>query len=197
MPQHNQGQPAGGAAPIERDDVFQLAGKPATIVGDDVQVGQPAPRFTSQVGFWPGMEIWDSVDPLQATAGKVRIIAAVPSLETSVCDRETRRFNEEAAGLGDDVRVITISADLPPTQKRWCGAAGIDRVVVVSDHMTAEFGARYGALIKQRRQLRRAVFVVGPDDVVRYADYMPTLGDEPNYEAVLAAARDAVGGGQL
>jgi thioredoxin-dependent peroxiredoxin len=178
--------------PVERPGAMELGGKPATIIGHEVQVGQTAPRFTSQVGFWPGREVWSDVDPLAETAGAVRILAALPSLDTSVCDRETRRFNEAAASLGDDVRIITISNDLPATIKRWCGAAGIDRVMTVSDHMAAEFGVRYGVLIKSRRQLRRAVFVVGPDDVIRYAAYMPSLGDEPDYDAVLASARAAL-----
>jgi thiol peroxidase len=106
-----------------------------------------------------------------------------------VCDKETRRFNEEAVGLGDDVRVIAISTDLPIAQKRWCGAAGVERVMMVSDHMAGEFGVKYGTLIKERRWFRRAVFVVGQDDVIYYAAYMPKLGDEPNYDEVLAAAK--------
>jgi thiol peroxidase len=177
------------AEPSQRVGLMELGGKPATIVGDDLAVGQAAPHFTNQVGAWTGYDMWAAVDPLAVTAGKVRILAAVPSLDTSTCDAETRRFNVEAAGLGENIVIITISTDLPPSQKRWCGVAGVDKVVTVSDHMTAEFGVKYGVLMAERRWLRRAVFVVGPDDVLRYVAYMPKLGDQPDYEAVLAAAR--------
>jgi thiol peroxidase len=176
-------------APTERVGLMELSGRPATIVGDDVRVGQPAPHFTAQVGLWPGRELWSEVDPLEASAGSVRLLSAVPSLDTNTCDIETRRFNVEAAKLRDGVRIITISTDLPVAQKRWCGAAGVDRVYLVSDHMATEFGLKYGTLMKERRWLRRAVFVVDQRDVIRYAAYMPKLGDQPDYEAVLAAAR--------
>ena len=129
---------------------------------------------------------------LEHTKGKVRILAAVPSLDTPVCDRETRRFNQEAAALGDDIVIVVISADLPFAQKRWCGAAGVDQVLVVSDHMDMDFGEKYGTLMKEVRLMRRAVFVVDRDGNIVYADYMPALGDEPNYEEVLAAAKAAL-----
>ena len=176
-------------APTERVGLMELSGRPATVVGDDLRVGQPAPHFTAQVGAWPGKDLWTELDPLEATAGRVRILAAVPSLDTSTCDLETRRFNSEAAQLGPDVHIITISADLPVAQKRWCGAAGVERVYAVSDHMAAEFGVKYGTLMKERRWLRRAVFVVDQHDVIRYAAYMPKLGDQPDYEQVLGVAR--------
>jgi thioredoxin-dependent peroxiredoxin len=179
-------------SPPERLGVIEVGGKPATVIGADVQVGQKAPHFKAQVGAWAGQDTWAEVDPLEATRGLVRIVAAVPSLDTSTCDLETRRFNVEAAQLGAAVRIITISADLPVAQKRWCGAAGIDKVVVVSDHMAGEFGIAYGALIKERRWLRRAVFVVDQNDVIRYAAYMAKSSDQPDYEAVLAAARQLV-----
>jgi len=166
--------------------VIQLGGTDATIIGDDIQVGQAAPEFTVQA------QDWSMVRGLESTIGKVRILAALPSLDTAVCDRETRRFNQEAAALGADVAILVISTDLPYTQKRWCGAAGIEQVQVLSDHMTAEFGERYGCLIKERRILRRAVFVVNRQGLVVFAAYMPSLGDEPDYEAVLAAARAAL-----
>jgi thioredoxin-dependent peroxiredoxin len=176
-------------APAERVGLMELAGKPATIVGDDLQVGQAAPHFTSQVGLWPGKDLWAELDPLAATAGAVRILSAVPSLDTSTCDAETRRFNAEAAQLAPGIHIITISVDLPVAMKRWCGAAGVDRVYAVSDHMAAEFGVKYGTLMKERRWLRRAVFVVDGHDVLRYVAYMPKLGDQPDYDQVLAAAR--------
>ena len=181
-------------APRERAGLMELGGRPATIVGDDVQVGQPAPHFTSQVGLWAGQDLWTELDPLAATAGSVRILLPLPSLDTNTCDIETRRFNAEAAQLGPDIHVITISVDLPVAQKRWCGAAGVDRVYAVSDHMALEFGLTYGVVMKERRWLRRAVFVVGPDDVLRYVAYMPKLSDQPNYEEVLAVARQLVTG---
>jgi len=117
---------------------------------------------------------------------------SVPSLSTGVCDKETRTFNERASVLGDDVQVMVISADLPPTQKQWCGNAGVDRVKTVSDHMDADFALKYGTLIKERRYHRRAVFVVDRNNQVTYVAYMPVLGQEPNYDEVLAAAKAAV-----
>lgn len=172
---------------MERTGLLELGGKDAVIVGPDIEVGQKAPGFTLLD------QDWSFVDVLPATKGKVRIVAAVPSLETSVCDTETRRFNEEAAALDDDIVVITISADLPYTQKRWCGAAGIDHVMVLSDSHDAEFGEKYGCLIKERRILRRAVFVIDRQDNVVYAAYMPALGEQPEYDEVLAAAKQALG----
>ena len=177
------------AEPTKRVGLMELGGKPATILGDDLVVGQAAPHFTSQVGLWSGYDLWTKLDPLAATAGKVRILAAVPSLDTATCDAETRRFNAEAANLGDNIVIITLSTDLPPSQKRWCGAAEVNKVVAVSDHMATEFGLKYGLVMAERRWLRRAVFVVGPDDVLRYVAYMPKLGDQPEYEAVLATAQ--------
>ncbi len=168
---------------VERTGLLRLNGQDVTIVGSDVTVGQPAPEFRAVT------QDWSTVQVLASTQGRVRVLAALPSLETSVCDRETRRFNQEAAALGPDVVVFAISTDLPYTQKRWCAAAGIDRVTTLSDHLETEFGIRYGCLIKERRILRRAVFVVGRDGRVVYADYMPALGDEPRYEEVLAAVR--------
>ncbi len=170
----------------ERYGLIQVGGKDATVVGDDLAVGSRAPDFTVQAPDW------SAVRGLADTTGKVRIIAAVPSLDTEVCDRETRRFNQEAASLSKDVVIEVISTDLPYTQKRWCGAAGVDQVKTLSDHMTTDFGEKYGVLIKERRILRRAVFVVGRDDKVVYVAYMPRLGDEPDYAAVLEAAKQAI-----
>ena len=171
---------------IERTGIFTLAGKDVTIVGDDIRVDQVAPDFNAHALDW------SLVHGLADTAGKVRIIAAVPSLDTATCDRETRRFNQEASKLSKDIVIEVLSTDLPYAQKRWCGAAGVDQLMVLSDHLTAEFGEKYGCLIKERRILRRAVFVVDHQDKVVYAAYMPVLGVEPNYEEVLAAARAAL-----
>lgn len=170
----------------ERFGVMKIGGKDITLLGEDIQVGQKAPEFFAQT------QDWETIQILATTSGKVRIIAALPSIETSVCDRESRRFNEEASALGEEIVVITISTDLPTTQARWCGAAGIERIMMVSDHMETDFGQKYGCLVKERRNLRRAVFVVDAEDKVVYADYMPTLGDEPDYDAVLQAARRAL-----
>lgn len=172
--------------PVGRVGLIEIAGKPATVIGSDIVVGQTAPEFTAQANDWSEIKV------LAATSGKVRILTSLPSLATSVCDKETRMFNERAAELGEDVRIIAISADLPSSQKNWCSAAGVERVQTVSDHMDMDFGIKYGTYIKERRWHRRAVFVVDKNDKVTYAAYMPTLGMEPNYEEVLAAARAAL-----
>src|SRR5512142_381343 len=172
--------------PSERFGLIQVGGKDATVVGDDVTVGGTAPDFAVQANDW------SLVRGIADTKGKVRIIAAVPSLDTDVCDRETRRFNQEAASLSNDIAIEVISTDLPYAQKRWCGAAGVDQLQTLSDHMNVEFAQKYGVLIKERRTLRRAVFVVGKDDRLVYVAYMPKLGVEPDYSAVLDAARKAL-----
>ncbi len=170
----------------ERFGIIKVGGVDATVIGDDVTVGQAAPEFTAHALDW------SLVRGLADTKGKVRIIASVPSLDTDVCDRETRRFNAEAAALDKDIVILTISTDLPYAQKRWCGAAGVDQVMVLSDHQNAEFGEKYGVLVKERRTLRRAVFVVGRDDRLVYVAYMPSNSNEPNYEEVLEAAKKAL-----
>ena len=169
-----------------RTDVFKLGDKFATLLGDEVKVGDMAPEFTSVV---PG---WGTVNALQESKGKVVILSAVASLDTDVCDRETRRFNKEASMLSEDIVIYTISTDTPMAQKRWCGAAGVDKVKVVSDVVDTEFGLKYGVLIKERHYLRRAVFIVGRDGRLTYVNYLPTLGQEPDYEEVLKAAKEAL-----
>jgi len=173
--------------PTERNDFYRLGESFVTIVGDDVKVGDMAPDFTSVL---PG---WGKVNPIQESRSKVIILSAVPSLDTDVCDRETRRFNEEASKLGDDIVIYTISCDFPMAQKRWCGAAGVERVKVVSDVVDAEFGVKYGTLIKERRYLRRSVFIVGRDGRLAYVNYLPQLGMEPDYDEVIAEAKKALG----
>ena len=170
-----------------RTDVFKIGDKFATLLGDEVQVGQSAPDFACVV---PG---WAPVNPLQESKGKVIIISAVPSLDTDICDRETRRFNVEAAGLADDIIIYTISTDFPMAQKRWCGAAGVEKVKVISDVVETDFGLKYGLVIKERRYLRRSVFIVGRDGKLVYVNYLPTLGQEPDYDEVINAARAALG----
>jgi len=170
----------------KRFGIIKFAGKEQTVIGDDLQAGQKAPEFTVQKNDW------SMTKALKETRGKVRILAAVPSLDTPICDRETRRFNEEAAKLGADVVVLTLSMDLPVAQKRWCGAAGVENVKTLSDVVKADFGKKYGLLMQEVRILRRAVFVVDKKGMLVYAAYMPTNGDEPNYAEVLQAARKAL-----
>ncbi len=170
----------------ERFGVVQFRGKDVTVLGNDLKPGDVAPDFAVQ-----SLE-WAPFNGLADTKGKVRIITALPSLETDVCDRETRRFNQEAAALGNDIAILAVSTDLPFSQKRWCGAASVTQVTVLSDHMGADFGLKYGCLIKEARILRRAVFVVDRAGKITYAAYMPALGVEPNYAEVLAAARAAL-----
>jgi len=172
---------------IKRHGLIKYAGVDQTVIGDDIQVGQKAPDFTIQKNDWSLGKAF------RETKRKVRIIASVPSLDTPVCDRETRRFNEEAAKLGKDVAVLVVSMDLPVAQKRWCGAAGVDQVLTVSDVVKTDFGKKYGVLMEPVRLLRRAVFVVDKKRIVRYAAYMPVNGDEPNYDEVLAAVREVLG----
>ncbi len=159
-----------------------MGGKPVTLVGSEVRVGDVAPDFTA---------VGNDLKPvtLSQFKGKVVIVSAVTSLDTSVCDTETRRFNSEAARLGPDVVILTVSMDLPFAQKRWCGAAGIDKVIAVSDHRDASFGMAYGVFIKDLRLLARAVFVVDRAGVLRYIQLVKEIGTEPDYEAVLAAVR--------
>ncbi|MED3662548.1 thiol peroxidase [Ureibacillus sp. FSL K6-8385] len=157
--------------------------KPVTLLGNEVKVGDQAPDFTVLANDLTPVTLKDS-------EGKIRLFATVPSLDTGVCDAETRRFNEEAAKLGDDVIVYTVSVDLPFAQKRWCGAAGIDRVVTVSDHKDLSFGKAYGVVIEELRLLARAVFVVDREGVVRYVEYVPEVTNHPNYEAAIAAVKE-------
>jgi thiol peroxidase len=171
---------------IHRKGLIKFAGQDVTVVGDDLLVGQEAPEFTAHA------KDWLLVDGLASTRGKVRIIASLPSLDTSVCDRETRRFNEEAVALGEDVVILVVSTDLPYAHRRWCGAAGVERVITLSDHKDVNFGEKYGVLMLEQRILRRAVFVVDRSDHLVYVAYMAALGEEPNYAEVLTAARNAL-----
>jgi thioredoxin-dependent peroxiredoxin len=171
---------------IERFGIVKFKGQPVTVLGPDLKPGEAAPEFSVQDLDWA------AYNGLERTAGKVRIIAAVHSLDTEVCDRETRRFNLEVAALSTDIAILVVSTDLPYAQKRWCGAVGVDQVTVLSDHMSADFGVKYGCLIKEVRMLRRAAFVVDRAGKITYAAYMPVLGEEPNYSDVLAAAKAAL-----
>ncbi len=169
----------------ERDNAVTMRGKPLTLMGDEIGVGDKAPDFEV---------VGNDLSPIRFSSfgGKVCIISAVPSLDTPVCDMETRRFNEEAGRVGDEVNVLTISMDLPFAQKRWCGSAGVNKVTTLSDHRAAAFGLAYGVLIKELRLLARAVFVVDRDGVVRHAQLVKEIASEPDYEAVLRAVRSCV-----
>ena len=158
-------------------------GNPVTLKGGEVTVGQKAPAFTAQ-------KVDMSDYTLGESEGMTRILSAVPSLDTPVCDLETRRFNEEATKL-PGVEIVTISMDLPFAQKRWCGAAGVERVVTVSDHRDGSFGEAYGVLIDGGpldRLLARAVFVIGPDGAVKHVEYVGDITEHPDYDAAIAAA---------
>jgi len=124
--------------------------------------------------------------------GKVVVLTAVPSLDTPVCDMEIRTFNKKAAEMGDEVVILTVSADLPFAQARWCGGAGIDRVVTVSDYREREFGRKYGVLIKELLLLARTVFVVDREGVVRYVQLVKEVADEPNYDEVIDAVNSVL-----
>jgi thioredoxin-dependent peroxiredoxin len=160
-----------------------FAGGPVTLVGNEVKVGDKAPNFTVLANDLSPVTLEDS-------KGSVRIISVVPSLDTGVCDAQTRRFNEEAAKLGD-VKILTISVDLPFAQQRWCGAAGIDQVQTLSDHRDLSFGEAYGIAIQELRLLARGVFVVDSNDTVTYAEYVSEVTEHPNYEAAIEAAKQA------
>jgi len=160
-------------------------GNPVALQGAEVKAGQPAPDFKVQ----KAADLSDYT--LESGAGKTRILVAVPSLDTPVCDAEARRFNEEAAKL-PDVQIVTVSMDLPFAQKRWCAGAGVDKLIAASDHRDATFGKNYGVLIgggPLERLHARAVFVVGPDNTVKYAEYVKDIAEQPNYDAVLEAAK--------
>jgi thioredoxin-dependent peroxiredoxin len=170
-----------------RNDFFKLGDKFATIFGDDVKVGDAAPEFTAML---PG---WKPINPLQESKGKVIILCAVPSIDTETCDIETRRFNEEASKLSQDIVIYVVSTDFPFAQKRWCGAAGVERVRLVSDVLETEMGVKYGLLIKERRFFRRAVFIVDREGKLTYVNYLPILGQEPDYREVIEAAKKVLG----
>ncbi len=163
----------------ERAGQITMRGKPLTLVGNEVKVGQKAPDFVAMdtnlnpVGF-------------SSYHGKACVLSSVISLDTPVCDTQTRKFNEEASRLGPNVMILTLSMDLPFAQKRWCGAAGADKIQTLSDYRDASFGTSYGILIKELRLLARAVFLVDQTGVLRYKQLVKEVTSEPDYEAVIA-----------
>lgn len=166
----------------ERAGAITMKGNPLTLVGNEVKVGQAAPDFTV---------LDNNLTPVKFSSfrGKTCILSSVPSLDTPVCDTETRRFNEEAGRLGSGVTILTISMDLPFAQKRWCGAAGVTHVQTLSDHREASFGMAYGVLIKELRLLARAVFLVDKEGKVQYLELVKEVSKEPDYESLLKALR--------
>jgi thiol peroxidase len=166
----------------ERSGIITFKGNPFTLLGSELKVGDKAPDFAV-------VDNGLAAVTLASSAGKIRVISAVPSLDTPVCDTETRRFNQEAAGLPGDVLVLTISLDLPFAQKRWCGAAGIDKVITLSDYRERSFGLNYGVLIKELLLLTRAIFVVDANDTIRYIQIVPEVTSEPDYAAVVSAVK--------
>jgi len=169
----------------ERSGVITFQGNPLTLLGAEFKVGDSAPD---------AILLSNDLSPIQLSSykGKVCVISVVPSLDTPVCDMQTRRFNEEAGNLGDNVAILTMSMDLPFAQARWCGAAGVDKVATLSDHRDAAFGEAFGVLIKELRLLARAVFVVDKDGVIQYIQLVKEVTEEPDYNAVLEAVKKLV-----
>ncbi len=166
----------------ERAGLITMRGNPLTLIGSEVKVGEMAPDF---------VVLDNNLSPVKFSSfrGKTCILSSVPSLDTPVCDMETRKFNEEAARLGSDVAILTISMDLPFAQKRWCAAAGVDKVQTFSDHRDASFGVAYGVLIKELRLLARAVFVVDRKGIIQNIQLVKEVTNEPDYAAVLNALK--------
>ena len=166
----------------ERTGIIAMRENPLTLVGEEMKVGNPAPDF---------IVLDNNLSPVKFSSyrGKICIISSVPSLDTPVCDIETRKFNEEAGRLGEDVVILTISMDLPFAQKRWCAAAGVNRVQTLSDHRDASFGTSYGVLIKELRLLARAVFLVDRKGILQYIQLVKEISKEPDYEEVLNALK--------
>jgi len=167
---------------VERKGVVTSKGRPLTLVGAEIKVGDKALNFSVL------SQSLEKVD-FAVSGGKIRLISVVPSLDTGICDAQTRRFNQESANLGDNVEIWTISVDLPTAQARWCGAVGIDKVKVYSDHRDLEFGLAYGVLIKEMRQLSRTIFVVDSDDTVKYVEYVKDIGLHPDYDRAIEAVK--------
>jgi thiol peroxidase len=169
----------------ERKGAVTLRGNPFTLVGTEIKTGAKAPDVQLLDNDLKPVKISDF-------KGQVVVVSAVPSLDTPTCDMETRRFNTEAAKLGDNVVILTVSTDLPFAQKRWCGAAGVDKVKTLSDHRETAFGQAYGVLIKELRLLARSIFVVDKNGVVQYVQHVKEVSQEPDYGAVIASVQKLV-----
>lgn len=171
---------------MESKRIVTMKGNPLTLSGNQVKVGDPAPDFEVVANDLSGVK-------LSSFSGKTCLISSVPSLDTSVCDTQTRKFNKEAGKLGDDVIVLTISMDLPFAQARWCGAAGVDKVQTLSDYRKAEFGNAFGVLIQELRLLARAVFIVDSKGIIRYIQIVDELTNEPDYADAIEALKGITG----
>ncbi|MHA0857930.1 thiol peroxidase [Paenibacillus sp. CMAA1364] len=171
--------------PQDRTGIATLKGNPITLVGPELKAGDQAPDFTVSKNLLENVSLKDY-------AGKIKLISVVPSLDTGVCDAQTRRFNVEADQLGQDVVILTISMDLPFAQERWCGAAGVDSVVTLSDYKTASFGEAYGVLIKELRLDMRSIFVIDKNDTIAYVEYLKEMTEHPNYENAIAAVKNLI-----
>jgi len=163
---------------IERTGIITMHGNPLTLLGNEVYAGDTAPNATL---------LDNDLNPVSISSykGKVCVISSVPSLDTPVCDLETRRFNQEAESLGEDVIILTVSMDLPFAQKRWCGTAGVDRVITLSDHRDLSFGRTYGMWIKELRLLARGVFILDREGIVRYFRMVKEQSEEPDYAEII------------
>ena len=169
---------------VERPDAVTLKGNPFTLVGPELKAGEKAPDFVVVGGDLKSVALAD-------TEG-VRVFSVVPSLDTPVCDEQTRRFNQEAGGLSG-AKIYTISMDLPFAQGRWCAAAGVENLTMLSDHRDASFGSSYGTLIKELRLNCRAIFVVDGENNLRYVEYVGEVAEHPDYDAALAAVNELIG----
>jgi len=168
----------------EQEGAITFKGDPLTLIGQDVNVGDQAVDFTAIANDL-------SEKSLSDWSGKVIVLSSVPSLDTSVCSTQTKKFNDAAGELSDNVVILTCSMDLPFAQARWCGQQDAERIVTLSDHRDADFGTKYGLLIKELRLLARAVLVVDTGGRVVYKELVEEMTDEPNYDAALAAVRQA------
>ena len=162
----------------ERKNAATFKGGPLTLIGPELKAGDKAPDFKL---VDTGLKIVTLAD----SKGKTRLLSVVPSIDTPVCDLQTKRFNQEASKLPAHVAVITVSMDLPFAQGRWCGLLGADKIQILSDYREHAFGQAYGVLIKELQLLSRSVFVIGPDDKVQYVEYVKEVTEHPNYEKVL------------
>jgi thiol peroxidase len=169
----------------ERTGVATVGGNPVTLLGPEIKVGDQAPDFKVNKDLMTEVSLADY-------AGKIKLISVVPSVDTATCDAQTRRFNVEADKLGDNVVILTISVDLPFAQSRFCGAAGIDKVITLSDYKHRNFGQAYGVLIKEIQLDQRAIFLVDANNTVRYVEYLSEMKEHPNYDAALEALRELV-----
>lgn len=167
---------------VERSDAVTFKGSPMTLVGPEIKLGAPAPHFKLV-----GKDMSD-ID-CAAFHGKVRVLSVAPSLDTPVCAAQTRRFNQEAAGLSADVAILSVSLDLPFALGRFCGAEGIERVITGSDYKYRSFGEGYGVYIRELGLLARAVFVIDKDDKIVHAEYVREVTNEPDYAGALAAVK--------